>query len=224
MVNIVQAEDLTKVYVASSGEEVVALGSLSMLVESGESLAVIGPSGCGKSTLLHLLALLESPTSGELSILGAQSTDLTESDVVDLRRSALRFIPQRVILFERLSVLENVLFGRHYLEPEGADLDTAAEVIGQLGLQGRATHRVSKLSGGERQRVCVARALVGQPRLILADEPTSNLDSDSAKSVLNALIGFTYNFGTGLVIASHDPLVKGSMSRVLPMRDGIAAR
>jgi len=220
---VLRARGLHKEY--GKGEGLVrAVDGVGLDVASGETVAVMGPSGCGKSTLLHLFGGLDRPTSGELWVAGQRIDHLGERGLARLRRDTIGFVFQAFHLMDELTAVENVelpalLAGR----PTRWARRQARVLLGQVGLADRAGHLPSQLSGGQRQRVAVARALVSDPLLVLADEPTGNLDSQAAVEVLR-LFDHLRASGQTLVIVTHDPRVAATADRVISMRDGVFAR
>jgi ABC-type lipoprotein export system ATPase subunit len=198
-----------------------AVDEVDLEVKRGESVAIMGPSGCGKSTLLHLLGGLERPSGGELTLAGSRVDQLSETGLAKLRRHAVGFVFQGFHLVEELTAVENVempalLSGSSPREARRR----ALELLEQTGLADRAKHLPSALSGGQRQRVAVARALVGRPQLVLADEPTGNLDSAATVEVLRLFDGLRAD-GQTLVIVTHDPRIGAAADRLISMRDGV---
>jgi ABC-type lipoprotein export system ATPase subunit len=197
-----------------------ALDAVELEVASGETLAVMGPSGCGKSTLLHLLGGLERPSAGEVWLAGKRIDQLSEKALARLRRHAIGFVFQAFHLMDELTAVENVelpalLAGR---KPRAARR-RAAELLDQVGLTDRADHLPSALSGGERQRVAIARALSNEPLVVLADEPTGNLDSAATLDVLR-LLDSLRAAGQTLLIVTHDARIAATADRLISMRDG----
>jgi len=200
--------------------EVRALEGVDLEVTRGEALAVMGPSGCGKSTLLHLLGGLERPSSGEVWVAGRRVDALSEKALARMRREAIGFVFQAFHLMDELTAVENVelpalLAGRS----PGAARRRAAELLEDVGLTDRATHLPSALSGGQRQRVAIARALSNEPIVVLADEPTGNLDSAATLDVLR-LLERLRAAGQTLVIVTHDERIAATADRLISMRDG----
>jgi putative ABC transport system ATP-binding protein len=216
---VVRTRDLAKEYGRGAGL-VRALDGVELEVASGETLAVMGPSGCGKSTLLHLLGGLERPSDGEVWLAGRRIDKLSERALARLRRQAIGFVFQAFHLMEELTAVENVelpalLAGR---SPRAARR-RAAELLEQVGLTERAKHLPSALSGGERQRVAIARALSNEPLVVLADEPTGNLDSAATVEVLR-LLDSLRSAGQTLLIVTHDDRIAATADRLISMRDG----
>jgi lipoprotein-releasing system ATP-binding protein len=203
-VAVLRAVGLTRRY-SDGPREVVPFEDLSLELVAGQSLAVIGPSGVGKSTLLHLLGGLDKPTSGQVFIEGQSIYELTDAQRTLLRNKKLGFVYQFHHLLEECSALENVampLLIRR--EPRLKAMRQASDWLGRVGLESRLDHPPSRLSGGERQRVAIARALVNAPSLVLADEPTGNLDRDTAERVFELLVDRCREAKAGLVIVTHD--------------------
>ena len=216
---VLRAHVLEKEYGHGDGL-VRALDAVDLEVGSGETLAVMGPSGCGKSTLLHLLGGLERPSAGEVWLEGRRINQLSEKALARLRRRAIGFVFQAFHLMDELTAVENVelpalLAGR---SPRAARR-RATELLEQVGLADRAEHLPSALSGGQRQRVAIARALSNEPLVVLADEPTGNLDSAATVDVLR-LLDSLRSAGQTLVIVTHDDRIAATADRLVSMRDG----
>lgn len=213
-----RAEDLIKVY--GKGEaEVRALDGVTVDLMTGEFTAIMGPSGSGKSTLMHCLAALDTPTSGEAVVDGTSLGRLKDKDLTTLRREQIGFVFQSFNLVPTLSAEENIvlplsLAGR---KPDRAWFD---QVIDAIGLRPRLGHRPSEMSGGQQQRVACARALVSQPKIVFADEPTGNLDSTSSAEVLGFLRRSVDEFGQTVVMVTHDPVAASYTDRILFLADG----
>ena len=215
---VVQASEITRVY--GDGETAVhALNGCSVGVSRGELTAVMGPSGSGKSTMMHILAGLDTPTSGSVAIEGIDITTLGDNDLTKLRRRHIGFIFQFFNLLPMLTAEENI---RLPLELGGAKIDDewVEEVIKRTGLDERRTHRPSELSGGQQQRVAIARALASRPTVIFADEPTGNLDSTTSKEILELLRETVSNYGQTMVMVTHDAGAAAIADRVLFLADG----
>jgi len=216
---VLRARGLEKHYGRGDGL-VRALDAVDLEVSSGETLAVMGPSGCGKSTLLHLLGGLERPSAGEVWLAGRRVDQLSEKALARLRRQAIGFVFQAFHLMDELTAVENVelpalLAGR---SPRAARR-RAAELLERVGLTDRADHLPSALSGGQRQRVAIARALSNEPTVVLADEPTGNLDSAATRDVLRLLDSLRCA-GQTLLIVTHDSRIAATADRLVSMRDG----
>jgi putative ABC transport system ATP-binding protein len=219
----VATRELTKVY--GTGETAVrALDGVSIEIARGEMLAIMGPSGSGKSTLLHLLGALETPTSGAIALAGRRYDGLDDGELTALRRETIGFVFQFFNLLPALTAEENVLLPALIAGRGDATMRTrAAELLARVGLGARASHLPSELSGGEQQRVSIARALLMEPQLVLADEPTGNLDSRSSAEVLELLGELNRTEGHTIVMVTHDPAVATTAGRVLFLRDGQVA-
>lgn len=216
----VVAENVTKVYRKGSSQ-VHALRGVTLEIQDGESVAIMGPSGSGKSTLLYVLGILATPTSGRVLIDGKNATVLDDITRSALRNKHIGFVFQSYNLLAGLTALDNVALPMKY-----AGIGTrmrrqkAMELLKMVGLEDRANHYPSELSGGEEQRVAIARALANNPKVILADEPTGNLDSATGKQIL-ALLSEANARGTTLVVVTHDPTVADICRRVVKLRDGV---
>ncbi len=218
--SLIMAERLTKIY--GTGEAAVtALDHLTLAVDSGEFVAVMGPSGCGKSTLLHLLGGLDRPTSGTVSIDGRELTSLSDAALAELRRRRIGFIFQFYNLIPVLNAAENAALP---LLLDGARPAAAREAseqwLSRVGLADRHDHRPSQLSGGQQQRVAIARALVADPALILADEPTGNLDSRASDEIAALLRLTSDQWGRAVVMVTHDPRLAAYADRIIFLKDG----
>jgi putative ABC transport system ATP-binding protein len=218
---LVEAEELTRVY--TMGDTVVeALRGVSLRIAPGDYVALVGPSGSGKSTLMHLLGGLDRPTSGRLVIDGQDVASLNRNQLARLRNTAIGFVFQSFHLLPRTSAVDNVALPLVYRGvPARIRRQRAAAMLGQVGLAHRLDHRPSQLSGGEQQRVAIARALVTGPSVVLADEPTGNLDSATGQAVLQLLEHQGAAAGAALVLVTHDHEVAGRAHRQVMLRDGL---
>ena len=205
---------------ASAGSEVAAVREVSLTIDGGESVAIMGPSGSGKTTLLNLIAGLDRATAGEVVVLDQSLTALSESDLTAFRAQNLGLVFQESHLLAGLSALENVIVARLPWEKRSALEPRARDLLAVLGLETRADHPPSKLSGGERQRVGVARALLGNPALVIADEPTGNLDVAATGELLKLLEDLRRRLGLTLIVATHDAAVAETMDRTVRMSGG----
>jgi len=216
---MIRCEEVTRVY--SMGEaNVTALRGVSFAIAPGEFAAITGPSGCGKSTLLHLLGVVDVPSSGRVVVDGHDTAGLSDRDATDFRLRRVGFVFQRFYLMPTLSAAENVeLPMAEAGVTRAARRSRARELLGYVGLGDRAGHRPTQLSGGEQQRVAIARALANQPALLLADEPTGELDAETGASLLELFARLNRD-GTTLVFVTHDPVVARAAARVIALRDG----
>ncbi len=212
--------DLTKVY--DTGESRLGvLSGASLALGSGEAMAITGPSGSGKSTLLHLIGTLDAPTSGEVAIDGQNPFTLSEPELARFRNAKVGFVFQDHHLLPQLTVLENVLVPCLAFGPAPADSEARARaLLARVGLEARLLHRPAELSGGERQRVAVARALVRQPRLLLCDEPTGNLDRKTAGQVADLLFELHAEAGNLLIVVTHSPELAARFTHRVEILDG----
>jgi len=217
---IVETENLTRIY--GSGEaQVNALDDVSLYVDTGEFVAVMGPSGCGKSTLLHMIGGLDRPSGGVVKIEGQDLSSLNDDDLTDLRREHIGFIFQFFNLIPTLTALDNtalplVLGG---MKPADAQV-RAEEWLEKLEVADRSTHRPDELSGGQRQRVAIARSLVTDPKLILADEPTGNLDSKATQEFAALLRDIVDRWERSILLVTHDSRISSYADRIIHMMDG----
>ena len=216
---ILKTEDLWKTY-RSGKLEVAALRGVSVVVAQGEFLSIMGPSGCGKSTLLHMMGGLAQATRGRVLLDGNDLSTMSDSARTQLRRHKVGFVFQRFNLLPTLDAYHNITLAQH-IHGNGFDPHRFEVVAGLLGLSGRLKHKPSELSGGEQQRVALARAIVGEPKIVLADEPTGNLDTKSSEAVLSLLRQLNNDLGQTIVMITHNPEAAAYGHRVLHMRDGL---
>ncbi len=217
---VVDARDLTKVY--QMGDiEVRALRGLSMRIEPGEVVAIMGPSGSGKSTLMNMLGCLDSPTSGEYYLDGERVAGMVDDQLADIRNRKVGFVFQGFNLLPRSSALANVELPLRYSSTNGRNRrGMARSALEVVGLGDRMNHRPNELSGGQQQRVAIARAIVNEPSIVMADEPTGNLDTKSGDEIMELLLSLNHDQGTTLIIVTHDPEIAAHTGRVVNIRDG----
>ena len=221
MTGAVEALDVRRSY-QLDGVAVEALRGVTMRIDPGEYVAIVGPSGSGKSTLMHLLGCLDRPTSGTLRIGGVDVAEMSEVELAALRNAAIGFVFQSFQLLNRTTALENVALPLVYRGVRRAQRRArAGEALTAVGLAHRFGHRPGQLSGGEQQRVAIARALVGEPALLLADEPTGNLDTASGADILEILGRLNSERGVAVVVVTHDRDVAAHARRRVTMRDGL---
>ena len=220
---VVEAKDITKVY--QMGEiEVHALRGLSVNIAPGEIISIMGPSGSGKSTLMNILGCLDRPTSGDYHLNGESVATLNDDQLAEIRNRGVGFVFQSFNLLPRATALANVELPMRYAVLNGRNRkQVAREALEAVGLGDRVHHRPNELSGGQMQRVAIARALVNNPAIIMADEPTGNLDSTSGEEIMTLLKNLNKDRGTTLIIVTHDPEIAELTDRIISIRDGCIA-
>jgi putative ABC transport system ATP-binding protein len=220
MSNVIEIHNVTKVY--KMGEvEVQALAGVSFNIETGEVVSIMGPSGSGKSTLMNTLGCLDRPTSGEYYLDGELVSTLTDDQLAIIRNRKVGFVFQSFNLLSRVSSLANVELPLRYAGVREGRRERARSALEAVGLGDRVSHRPTELSGGQQQRVAVARALVNNPSIIMADEPTGNLDSKVGQEIMDLLLSLNRDRGTTLIIVTHDPNIAAQTQRVIRLRDGL---
>ena len=220
----VEARDVARSY-RLDGVSVEALRGVTLSIDQGDYVAIVGPSGSGKSTLMHLLGCLDRPTTGSLLLGGRDVADLSDSELADLRNHTIGFVFQSFQLLGRTSALENVALPLVYRGLRRAERRVrATAALDSVRLGHRLGHRPGQLSGGEQQRVAIARALVGEPTVMLADEPTGNLDTRSGADVMALLSRLNAERGVAVVVVTHDPEVAAHARRRIDVRDGLIER
>ena len=214
---MIHLQDITKVYPMGK-RELTVLSGINLRIEKGELVAIMGPSGSGKSTMLNLIGCLDKPTSGSYYLDDREVSHLSSSELAAVRSRKIGFVFQTFNLLPRLSALANVELGMRYAG--GVDRNRAMEALDRVGLSDRASHRPTELSGGEMQRVAIARAIVKTPPLILADEPTGNLDSHSGAGIISILTSLHAEQGITLVVITHDANIAHNCQRIIQLKDG----
>jgi len=220
MSNVIEAHDIRKNY--QMGEVLVeALRGVSFTIQRGEIIAIMGPSGSGKSTLMNTLGCLDRPTSGEYFLDGEPVASLNDDQLASIRNRKVGFVFQSFNLLSRQTAITNVELPLRYSGNLDGRRERAIEALQAVGLGDRMTHRPYELSGGQQQRVAIARAIVNNPAIIMADEPTGNLDSKVGKEIMNLLLNLNKDSGTTLIIVTHDPMIAEQTQRVIRLRDGL---
>jgi len=218
---MIKLQDITKVYPMGK-RELTVLRGINLHIKRGEMVAIMGPSGSGKSTMLNLIGCLDTPTAGSYYLEGREVSRLSSGELATVRAQKIGFVFQTFNLLSRLSALANVELGMRYVG--GVDRKLAIEALTKVGLSDRANHRPTELSGGEQQRVAIARALVKNPPLILADEPTGNLDSRSGAEIITILTSLHTEQGITLLVVTHDANIARHCQRIIHLMDGQVER
>ncbi len=217
---VIRVRNMTKIY--QIGDiEVPALRGVDLDVYPGEMVAIMGPSGSGKSTLMNMIGCLDSPSSGEYILDGQIVSELRDDDLAAVRNKKIGFVFQKYNLLPRANALENVELPLRYSNDISAMRERATAALQRVGLENRMTHKPNELSGGQQQRVAIARAIVNQPAIILADEPTGNLDTKSGQEILDLLKDLNLRLGTTVVIVTHDSHIAAQTQRTVRLLDGL---
>jgi len=217
---MIKLKNIEKVY-RTSTVETLALNEINLEVGKGEFLSIMGPSGCGKSTLLNIMGLLDEPSNGEITVDNETIRDFSDKKLAHFRNQKLGFIFQSYHLINDLPVIDNVELPLLYRAASASErTKLATEALQKVGLSNRMKHYPSQLSGGQKQRVAIARAIVGRPEIILADEPTGNLDSAMGNEIMDILIGLNKNDGTTIVMVTHDENMAKKTNRLVRLFDG----
>ena len=219
MKTILKTENLTKTYKIGK-VEVPALRGVSLEIKEGEFVAIMGPSGCGKSTLLHLLGGLLSPTGGKIIIDGEDLSKVSDAKRTDIRRRKIGFVFQRFNLFPTLTAEGNLKLAERIHTGNGGSAEKRREVLRLLKIENKMNHKPLELSGGEQQRVALARAVINQPAIILADEPTGNLDTENSEIVLEMFRDINERLGQTIIMITHNPEAAQHCNRIINMLDG----
>lgn len=218
--HVIDVKDLAKIYKMGS-LEVKALAGVTFTIDRGEILSIMGPSGSGKSTLMNLLGCLDHPSNGEYYLDGELVSDLRDDQLAVIRNRKVGFVFQNFNLLSRATALANVELPLRYAGIARGRAERAKRALEAVGLGDRIRHKPTELSGGQQQRVAIARALVNDPAIIMADEPTGNLDSRSGKEIMELILQLNKERGTTVIIVTHDPGVAAQTNRVLRLRDGL---
>jgi putative ABC transport system ATP-binding protein len=221
--DVILTRDITKVY--QMGEvQVNALAGVSIQVKAGEVLAIMGPSGSGKSTLMNIIGCLDRPTSGDYFLDGELVSNMTDDQLAVVRNKKVGFVFQNFNLLSRSSAMVNVELPLRYAGVVESRREKAIEALTSVGLGDRVYHRPTELSGGQQQRVAIARAIINNPSIIMADEPTGNLDSKSGDEIMDLLLNLNQKYNTTLIVVTHDPKIAKLTQRVISLFDGLVVK
>lgn len=219
MKDVIRLENVSKLYKLGENK-FLALDNVSFSIKQNDFIAIMGSSGSGKSTMLHILGLLDKPTKGDVYIDGIRTTKLSDDQIAEIRNMKIGFIFQQFNLMPHLNSVDNVCLPCLFKEIPNHEKDKALELLALVGLKGRETNRPGQLSGGEQQRVAIARALINNPEIILADEPTGNLDSKTGKQIMDTLVHLHKDHGKTIVVVTHDPEIAKYAKRHINIKDG----
>ena len=220
---LIELKNVSKTYKLGKNIKVAALKNASFDIKEGELIAIMGPSGSGKSTLMHILGLLDKPESGSYKLIGEEISKKSEKEISRLRNEKIGFVFQTFNLLPRASALDNVMLPRVYCHTKKHKKADGMRVLKQVGLSKRADHKPNELSGGEQQRVAIARSLINNPQIILADEPTGNLDSKSATEIMKILESLNKK-GTTVIVVTHEEIIAKMAKRIIRIKDGRVAK
>ncbi|MBL6853716.1 MAG: ABC transporter ATP-binding protein [Alphaproteobacteria bacterium] len=221
MSDALRLENVSRIYKSGDGGQLEVFSNINLTLREGELVALVGQSGAGKSSLLHMAGLLEAPSSGEVYVMGAPASTLADAERTRIRRDTIGFVYQAHHLLPEFSALENVVMPMRIAgRPRGECERDARHILTHLGLGERLTHRPAQLSGGEQQRVAIARALANRPRILLADEPTGNLDTRTSGGVFDALVDLVRSEGLAALVATHNLELAAQMDRIVMLQDG----
>lgn len=221
--DVILTRDITKVY--QMGEvQVNSLAGVSIQVKAGEVLAIMGPSGSGKSTLMNIIGCLDRPTSGDYFLDGELVSNMTDDELAVVRNKKVGFVFQNFNLLSRSSAMINVELPLRYAGVVDGRREKAIEALTSVGLGDRVSHRPTELSGGQQQRVAIARAIINNPSIIMADEPTGNLDSKSGDEIMDLLLNLNQQYNTTLIVVTHDPKIARFTQRVINLFDGLVVK
>ena len=216
---MIELKNVSKIYNEKERNEVRALRNVSLKIKKGEFAAIMGPSGSGKSTLMHIIGCLDQPTRGKYLLSGQNIVDLPDKKIAAIRNRKIGFVFQTFNLLPRMSALENVLIPLYYLKKKINRIEKAKKIIKKLGLADRASHFTNELSGGEQQRFAIARALVNDAEIILADEPTGNLDTKTGEKILQILKQLN-KAGITIILVTHEKNIAKAARKIIKIKDG----